>query len=418
MSAAPAPRRRASLREHFASGALGPNVPALGLVSLFTDISSEMVSAILPLWLLRELQFSTLEFGALDGVWRGFGGVLGALVAFAGDRGRKHRLAALAGYALSTASRAALLVLPIAWATVAGALLADRAGKGLRTPSRDALISFASRPEARASAFGLHRALDAVGWLLGPVIAFAILALAPGAFDAVLFTSVAFGLLGLACMALLVVDEEPRGERAPEPVHSNRGELARVWSDRGLRRILLVVSALGIASVGEMLVVAALDRRGLVPPERLPLCFTLLALVQVLLAVPCARVAERVGLARAFVGAHALLVAVYVLLAAFDAGAALPWAALFFVGVFLAATDGVLAALVTRASPPERRGTALALVLGASGAAKACASLGFGALWQARGLETSFVVFAALAAVGMLVAAMSVRAIEEVGRGD
>ena len=409
MSAAPAPRRRASLREHFASGAIGPNVPALGFVSLFTDVSSEMVSAILPLWLLRELQFSSLEFGALDGVWRGFGAVLGALVAFAGDRGRKHRLAAFAGYALSTASRAALFFLPIVWATVAGALFVDRAGKGLRTPSRDALLSFASRPEARASAFGLHRALDAVGWLLGPVVAFAILAVAPGAFDAVLFTSVAFGLLGLACMAMLVVDEEPRGERATWAPSSGRADFVATWSDRGLRRLVLAVSALGLASVGEMLVVAALDRRGLVPPERVPLCFTLLALVQVLLAVPCARLAERLGLARAVVGAHGLLVVVYALLAAFDAGGALPWTALVLVGVFLAATDGVLAALVTRASPPERRGTALALVLGASGAAKACASLGFGALWQVRGLTTGFAVFAALAAVGMLIAAMSVR---------
>lgn len=401
--------QRASLREQFASGAIGPNVLVLGFVSLLTDISSEMVSAILPIWLLRELQFSTLEFGALDGLWRGFGGVLGALVAFAGDRGRRHRLAALAGYALSTASRAALLALPITWGAVAGVLLVDRAGKGVRTPSRDALISFASRPEARASAFGLHRALDAVGWLIGPCIAFAILAVAPGAFDAVLFTSVAFGLLGVACMGLLVVDEAPRGERVAEPRATSRADLAALLSDRRTKRLVLGVFVLGLASLGEMLLVSALDRRGLVPSDRVPLCFTLLALVQVFFSLPCARIAERLGLLRAYVGAHALLIAAYVVLASSRSGGYVPWLVLVLVGLFLATTDGVLAAIVTRASPPERRGSALALVLGASGIAKACASFAFGALWQARGVEESLFLFAGLAVACLFAAVLILR---------
>lgn len=397
---------RPSLVALFKNGAIGANVPALGLVSLFTDVSSEMVAAILPLWLVRELQFSSEQLGTVDAVWRGAGGVLGAIVAFGSDRRRRHKLAALAGYGLSTVSRLLLMFLPFAWTSVAASLFVDRAGKGIRTPSRDALISFASRTEARATAFGVHRALDAVGWFGGPLIAFAILSVAPGAFDAVFFASVCAGVLGLACLAFLVVEEPPR-----EPVveHARVG-LRAAWNDRSLRAITTTVALLGAASAGELMLVSALERRGFVEPERVPLCFTTLALVQLVASVPCARVADRFGRKRTWIGGHAALAAAYAMLwapLASGSGFATAIACLLLVGLYLAATDGVIGAIVSVSTPVERRAESLAVVACASGIAKGVASYAFGALWKARGLELAAAVFTAVLAAGMLVAAMT-----------
>lgn len=396
------------------------NVLALGWVSLLTDISSEMVSAILPVWLIRELQFGILEFGTLDALWRGAGGVLGALAALGSDRRRRHKLTAFAGYALSCASRALLWMLPSSASVVMGALFVDRAGKGVRTPARDALIARASDPASRATAFGVHRAMDSIGWLLGPLVAFLVLALAPGAFDAVLFVSVGFGIVGLAVLALFV--EAPAEQPLSSAMeHDTRAaarsaSATRAWSFLGrksVRWIALSVGVLGLASVGEMLLVSVLQRRGAIASDAVPLCFTLLALVQVVASLPSARLADRIGRRRVWIGAHALLVAAYALVAVSPASGACGWSALVLVGLFLAATDGVLAALVSLSAPLEQRASVLAFVACVGGLAKAGASLSFSALWNSAGVERALAVFAVLALAGIVVAAAALRSESE-----
>ncbi|WP_220506494.1 MFS transporter [Microbispora sp. H10830] len=143
-------------------------VLALGAVSLITDVSAEMITAVLPLYLVSGLGLSPLGFGVLDGVYNG----VGALVRLAGGHladggGGRHKAVAVAGYGLSALCKPLLLIahtLP-----VIGAVLAlDRTGKGLRTAPRDALISLAATPERRGQAFGVHRAMDTAGALCGP----------------------------------------------------------------------------------------------------------------------------------------------------------------------------------------------------------------------------------------------------------
>src|SRR5262245_34196070 len=188
---------------------VGRAVIFLGLTSLFTDISSEMVNTVLPVYLLFQLQASPLQFGVIDGLYQGASAPLRVVAGLAADRLNRLKEVAFFGYAVSAASRIALPAAGSALGVVGGVILVDRLGKGVRTAPRDALISLNAQPERLGLAFGVHRALDTVGALLGPLLAFAVLAAAPGAYDAVFVVSFCFAIVGLGVIGLLV--ESRRG---------------------------------------------------------------------------------------------------------------------------------------------------------------------------------------------------------------
>lgn len=143
----------------------------LGYTSMFTDISAEMVSTILPLYLVFSLNMSPLAFGVIDGLYLGAAALVRIFGGFLADRTRRHKEVAVAGYALSAVSRFGLLIVGNVWTLLAGVVLIDRLGKGIRTAPRDALISLSSEQKELATAFGVHRALDTAGAMIGPLIA-------------------------------------------------------------------------------------------------------------------------------------------------------------------------------------------------------------------------------------------------------
>ncbi|PKT67398.1 MFS transporter, partial [Streptomyces populi] len=206
-SAAPSAESAARPRAGRRLTAVGPTVLALGTVSLITDVSSEMVTAVLPLYLVAGLGLSPLGFGLLDGIHNGFS----ALVRLAGghlaDRGGgRHKWVAGAGYALSALCKPLLLVAQTL-TPIGLVLAADRTGKGLRTAPRDALISLSSTPETRGRAFGVHRAMDTAGALLGPLVAFLILRATADGYDAVFTMSFCVALVGVLVLVLFVPDD-------------------------------------------------------------------------------------------------------------------------------------------------------------------------------------------------------------------
>ncbi len=154
-------------------------VVLLGLTSMFTDISSEMVAAILPLYLVFGVGLSPVQFGVIDGLYQGVTAPVRLLSGVLGDRWRRHKEIAVAGYGLSTLTRLALPLAGNAVGALTATVMADRIGKGIRTAPRDAMISLSSTTENLAVSFSVHRALDTFGAMLGPLVAFAILALAP-----------------------------------------------------------------------------------------------------------------------------------------------------------------------------------------------------------------------------------------------
>ncbi|MEU9212350.1 MFS transporter [Streptomyces sp. NPDC048415] len=177
---------------------------ALGTVSLITDVSSEMVTAVLPLYLVAGLGLSPLGFGLLDGIYNGFSALVRLVGGHLADRGGgRHKWVAGAGYALSAVCKPLLLVAHTL--TPIGLILAaDRTGKGLRTAPRDALISLSSTPTSRGRAFGVHRAMDTAGALLGPLVAFLLLRATVDGYDAVFMVSFCVAAVGVLVLVLFV----------------------------------------------------------------------------------------------------------------------------------------------------------------------------------------------------------------------
>ncbi|MGW3321844.1 MFS transporter [Streptomyces virginiae] len=378
-------------------------VLALGTVSLVTDISSEMVTAVLPLYLVLGLGLTPLQFGFLDGMFNGATALVRLLGGRLADRRGHHKRVAGAGYLLSALSRLGLLLAGGATGGIAAALAADRLGKGIRTAPRDALISLSGPPESLGRSFGVHRAMDTTGALLGPLAAFAVLWATADAYDAVFAVSFCTGLLGV----LLLVAYVPAAPRpaATRPAARVRAAPPRrpVLRDPVFRRVLYASALLGATTIGDAFLYLLL-LRGLDLP---PALFTLLPLgaaaVYLLLAVPAGRIADRTGRRTTFLIGHCALLGAYALLLA-PVRVPTVVGVLALLGVFYAATDGVLMALAAPALPAAGRAGGLAVLQTGQALARLLGAAGFGAAWTLWGQRPALWV-AALALAGALAAA-------------
>ncbi|MEV0411317.1 MFS transporter [Streptomyces sp. NPDC050448] len=380
--------------------ALAPTVLALGTVSLITDVSSEMVTAVLPLYLVAGLGLSPLGFGLLDGLYNGISALVRLAGGHLGDRFGRHKALAGLGYGLSALCKP-LLLLAHTLPAIGAVLALDRTGKGLRTAPRDALISLAAAPEDRGRAFGVHRAMDTAGALIGPILAFLILRGAADGYDAVFTVSACVAALGVLVLVLFVPGRrtEPAPGAEPVSLRASLGLLGR----RDLRRISLCALLLGLCTVSDAFVFLLLQHATGIADRWFALLPLGTAAAFFLLALPLGRLADRVGRWRVFLGGHLALLLTYGLLLAggrpYGQGAVfLPYAVLLLHGGFYAATDGVLMAAAAGAVPEEHRGGGLALVQTGQALARFAASLGFGAAWTVWGARPALAVAAVLLA--------------------
>lgn len=361
-------------------------VVLLGVTSLLTDISAEMVATVLPLYLVYVAGLTPLQFGLIDGFYRGAAALVGLVSGFTADRRRRHKEIASVGYGLSAACKLALVGVGGAVGAIGAIVMLDRVGKGIRTAPRDALISLSSSRAGLGAAFGVHRAMDTVGAMLGPLIAFGLLALVPLAFESVFLVSFCFALAGLGVIVLLVPGRAAPAASAPTP------------SLRGATRLLviprfggLVVAAvlLGVTTISDAFLYLAIQRHLDLPASTFPLLFVGASLSFMLLAVPLGRLADRIGRGRVFLAGYALLLPVYASLLLPPVGLLVLVLGLGLVGASYAATDGVLAALGSAVLPDEVRASGLAVLTTATNLARFAASLAFGALWTFVGLQTA-----------------------------
>ena len=416
---------------------VAPVVLVLGAVSLITDISSEMVTAVLPLYLVTTLGFSPLGFGALDGVYNGVSALVQLTGGHLADRVRNHKLIAGLGYGLSALCKP-LLLLVSSFGALGSVLALERTGKGLRTAPRDAMISLSTPPENQGRAFGVHRAMDTTGAMLGPLAAFFILRAAADGYDAVFGVSACVAALGVLVLVLFVPGRRQgtqtlstSGGRQGAPTLSVPGARQGVRPDEAgaadtgahpdvagaadadaqpdqtdaadgkrpirvrealallrlprLRALACCAALLGLTTVSDAFVYLLLQRRAGIGEQ----WFTLLplgtAVVFLVLAVPVGAVADRVGRRTVFLTGHAGLLAGYALLLWAPATPALPFLVLALHGTFYAATDGVLPATLADIVPRHLRATGLAIVGTSQALARFCCSLAFGAAWTVWG---------------------------------
>ena len=354
----------------------------LGLVSCLTDVSSEMVSSVLPIYLLVQLELSPLHFGIVDGLYHGVTAAVRLISGVVADRSRRYKTVAAVGYAMSAVCKLGLLAAGTSAGALAAVIAIDRTGKGLRTAPRDAMISLSSRGGDVAAAFGVHRALDTLGVIVGPLMAYLVLRSAPGAFDAVFVLSFAMAILGLGVLTLLV--DNTGGERAEQAGTSIR-EMLALGRNRHFGALVAAGMLLGVTVMSDAFLYLMLQRRSGLQAETLPLLFIGTACAFLALAVPAGRLADRIGRARVFIGGHVILIALYA--AALFGRLDTPGIVLCLIlhGAYYAATDGVLPALASGILPAEVRASGLAAVATASSLARLVGSVLLGALWTWRG---------------------------------
>ncbi|MEJ2859392.1 MULTISPECIES: MFS transporter [unclassified Saccharothrix] len=368
-------------------GRVAGNVLALGLVSLVTDISSEMVTAILPLYFVVALGLSPFQFGLLDGLYSGVTAVVRLLGGHTADRLQRRKAVALAGYGLSAAAKLGFLAAttPVA---LGGVLAADRTGKGLRTAPRDALISLSSTPDTLGRAFGVHRAMDTVGAFLGPLAAMFVLWASLGDYNAVFVTSFCVAVLGVVLLAVLV-----RDNRTPTTA---RPPLRTLWR-KPFRRVTGWAALLSAVAVGDGFLYLMLQQQLHLDAVIFPLLPLGTAAVYLLLSVPLGRLADRVGRWPVFLAGHVALAAAFALLLTPHLNV---FAVLALHGLFYAATDGVLMAAASPLLPAELRTSGLAVLQTGQALAKLVSSVLFGALWTIWGMPTA--VLTSLTALGLV----------------
>nr|MDT0658403.1 MFS transporter [Micromonospora sp. DSM 115978] len=396
----PPDRRRTARR-------VSSTVLLLGVVSLLTDVSSEMVASVLPLYLTAVVGLSPVAYGFLDGIYQGVSALVRIAGGYAGDRGRHPKWVAVVGYGASALSRIAMLPAQ-GFAAITAAITADRLGKGLRTAPRDALIAEASEPDLLGRAFGVHRALDTVGAAIGPLVAFALLLAVPGSYDSVFLSSFAFALVGLAVLVLFV----PNLRVAAGDARLGLRRMVSEVTGRRLRRPLLAAGLLGLLTVGDGFLYLTLQERDDFAALYFPLLFVGSNVAYLLLAVPFGRLADRVGRARVMVAGHGALLACYLLAALPSGGAGLTVSVLVLLGVFYAATDGVLAALVSRLMPAPVRGSGIAAAQTVVVLARFASSIAFGLLWSMAGTGTAVLVFATGLGLAIPVAGWLLRGVD------
>ena len=401
-----APRRRpAGVRT------VSSTVLTLGVVSLLTDISSESVSAILPLYITGVLGLSTIAFGVLDGLYQGVSALVRIAGGYTSDRIDQPKWVAFTGYALAAVARVGLLF-GSGFAALTAVITADRIGKGIRTAPRDALITAASDPAKLGTAFGVHRMLDNIGAALGPLIAFLILMVIPNGYLTVFVASLAFATVGVVILGLVVPNvrtrrRETRRAGAPRP---RRPRFAWAVITRGpMRRVLAAAGLLGLMTIGDGFVYLVLQARSDFAAQWFPLLYVGTNVAFLAFALPLGKLADRIGRARVFVLGHLALLATYVTAALPLADAAATILCLLFLGAFYAATDGVLAALAAQLTTPETRGTGIGAAQTVVAVTRFVAAAGFGLLWFAVGRETSMLIVAGLLAVAIPLVAVVLR---------
>jgi MFS family permease len=405
-----------SLRDRPGSGESGAGstvrrvsstVVLLGVVSLLTDVSSEMVASVLPLYLTAAVGLSTVAYGFLDGMYQGVSAFLRIAGGYAGDRGGQPKWVAVVGYGASALSRLAMLP-ATGFAAITAVVTVDRLGKGLRTAPRDALIAEASDPKMLGRAFGVHRTLDTIGAALGPLVAFALLASVPGSYESIWVVSFGVALLGVAVLVLFVPNLRSTASTA-------RIGLRRAFTEVGsrkLRKPLLAAGLLGLLTVGDGFLYLSLQDRDDMAALYFPLLYVGTNVAYLALAVPMGRLADRVGRAKVLVAGHGALLACYLLAALPSGGTGMTIVVLMLLGVFYAATDGVLPALISRLVPAEARGSGIAAAQTVVALARFASSVMFGLLWALQGPGKSLVLFAVLLVAAIPLCAWLLRGID------
>lgn len=389
-SADPLPAKRATCR------AIPGSIWALGFVSMLMDMSSEMIHALLPIYMVAVLGTSVLAVGLIEGIAEATASIVKVFSGSLSDRIGKRKLLTALGYGLAAITKP---VFPLAGTVewLIGARFVDRIGKGIRGAPRDALIADITPPDLRGAAYGLRQALDTVGAFLGPLLAIGLMWLTASHFQLVFWIAVLPAFLAVAVLLVFVRDPDQPTAARPRSTLS-RAAMARLGRDYW--RVVGIGMVFMLARFSEAFLILRGSEAGLAPMWA-PAVMVVMGVAFSLSAYPAGALSDRVSRITVLAFGIALLIAADLVLAFVPGLTGLGVGAVLW-GVHMGFTQGLFGALVADSAPAELRGTAFGMFHLLTGLALLLASLIAGGLWDAWGYRGTFAVGAAVATMALL----------------
>lgn len=369
------------------------NILTLGWVSFLNDLSSEMVYPIIPIFLMKTLGAAAPVIGLIEGCAEAMASLLKVYSGWLSDRSGRRKDLVGVGYALSAIGKA-LLVLAGSWVIVLSARLVDRIGKGTRTAARDALIADSSPPQERGRAFGLHRAMDTAGAILGPLAAWYVLSLEDVSYPMIFLVATIPSVLAVSLLWMLVRD-------IPADRHVSPPGRFVEWKTLGapFKSFLLVSALFSLGNSSDAFLILRSASLGCSTAQSIQM-YVLLNTAYALLSYPFGRLVDRFGARMVLTGSFLVFAVVY---AGFGlASAGILWLLFPTYGMYLSMSDGVGKAYISTIVPDDRRGTAIGLFHTVTGLVAFLSSLLAGLLWQYVAVPAPFFVgscFALLSAI-------------------
>lgn len=373
------------------------NVYALGFVSFFTDVSSEMVFALLPLFLTGPLGASRTLLGLIEGVGEMLGYTVRMGSGALSDRAQRRKPLVALGYSLSAVSKP-FFGAAAGWADAFLVRSLDRVGKGVRTAPRDALLS-ESAPEARVGrAFGIHRTMDQAGAIVGPALAFALFPHI--GFQGVFYASLFPGALAVVVLVMFVKERLVPSSSRPRPASAN---VRAVLSQRRFVALLAIMAVFGVGAFNFSFVLVRASDLG-VPEATVPLVYLAINATHAAVGYPAGLLADRAGKEKMLALAYGVFAAsAFLMLASADAAQAYVLAIVY--GAYVGISETVQRAVIPRYVASEHRGTAYGLYSLVAGFSFLAANVAFGFLLDSSGIAaaaTYSIITAALAAAAMI----------------
>lgn len=361
------------------------------MVSLFTDISSEMLVPVLPLFLANVLGVPARAIGLIEGLAEAVASLMKAASGWLSDRTGKRKPLMVFGYSLSNVLKP-LLGFTTGWGQVLAIRLADRFGKGVRGAPRDALIADSTAPEERGRAFGFHRAMDTIGAAIGPLVAFLILKMQPGGYRLVFWWAIVPGVL--AVLVTFFLRESGSGKAKSGPVLRN-WSLSLFALPAPLRRFIIIGSIFALGNSADAFLILRAQNLGLAAALA-PLAYFTFNVSYALLSYPAGALSDRIGRKPVMLGGFLVFALIY---AGFGLAtqAWMAWPLFLLYGLYYAGTEGIQKAFIADHATPEQRGTAIGVYNALTGLAALPASLIAGMLWDSVGPAAPFFVGAVTA---------------------
>ena len=367
----------------------------IGLISLVNDSSSEMLYPLIPLYLSSVLMAGPRALGIIEGIAEATASLLKLFSGVVVDRTRHSKPWVVVGYGLAAFGRP-LIAFVTSWPGLLFIRFADRIGKGLRSSPRDALLAGSVAAEERGVAFGIHRAMDNAGAVVGPLVASALLAAGMSLHDIFLWSVVP----ALLCVGLALSIHEPRDSH---PVSTKPLQWTLRDMPNSFKRYLVVVAIFTLGNSSNMFLLLRAKELG-VSEASVPLLWATVSLVAMLFSTPLSGLSDKVGRVPLLLGGYVAYGLFYIGLGLMTHDGAVLLALFGFYGLFMAATEGVEKALVADIAPGELRGTAFGWFNLTAGLFLLPASVVFGWLYQAFSPLMAFGFSAAcsLTAAGLL----------------